>query len=93
MKSSYELAMERLNKNAPTTKLTAAQKTRIAELESKSKAKIAGLELSTKDEIAQAAAAGDAGKMAELQNRLVSGRKKIQADLEEQKEAVRHGKR
>jgi len=93
MKSSYELAMERLNKTAPGTKLTAAQKAEIAELESKSKAKIAGLELATKDEIAQAAAAGDGEKMAELQQRLVNERKKIQAELEDQKAAVRRGSR
>jgi len=35
MKSSFELAMERLAKAAPTHKLTASQKKEIAELESK----------------------------------------------------------
>ena len=93
MKSSYELAMERLNKTAPSVKLTAAQKAEIAELESRNKAKIAALELSTRDEIAQAAAAGDSDKVAELQERLGTERKKSQAGLEEQKEAVRRGKR
>ena len=57
------------------------------------KAKIAALELSTRDEIAQAAAAGDSDKVAELQERLGTERKKSQAGLEEQKEAVRRGKR
>src|SRR5687767_5081567 len=33
MKSSYELAMERLSKSSPTVKLTAKQKAEIAELE------------------------------------------------------------
>ena len=41
MKSAYELAMERLEKQAPTRTLTAAQKTEIAELEATAKAKIA----------------------------------------------------
>ena len=41
MKSAYELAMERLNKQSPTIKLTEKQKKGIAELESKYKAKIA----------------------------------------------------
>ena len=45
MKSAYELAMERLNKSSPTTKLSQNQKAEIAELESKYKAKIAEREL------------------------------------------------
>ena len=32
MKSSYELAMERLNKQAPSVKLTAEQKAKLADL-------------------------------------------------------------
>ena len=34
MKSSYELAMERLSKEAPATKLSDGQKKQLAELES-----------------------------------------------------------
>ena len=45
MKSSYELAMERLNKSAPTTKLTADQKKQLAELDSQYAAKIAQREI------------------------------------------------
>ena len=33
MKSAYELAMERLNKNAPSVKLTPAQKKELAQLD------------------------------------------------------------
>jgi hypothetical protein len=91
MKSSFELAMERLNKSAPTVKLNTAQKAKIAELESKAKAKIAEREIASRDEVAQAAAAGEYEKVESLQQQLVSDRKKIQADLEEKKEAVRSG--
>ena len=35
MKSSYELAMERLNKTAPAVKLTATQKKQLAELDAR----------------------------------------------------------
>ena len=35
MKSSYELAMERLDKSAPATKLSNEQKKQLAELDSK----------------------------------------------------------
>ena len=89
MKSSYELAMERLNKAAPATKLSADQKKQIAELESKSRAKLAERELALKEEIAGAASAGEFEKMELLQQQLTIERKKLQADLEEKKEKVR----
>ena len=45
MKSAYELAMERLEKQAPTARLTSAQKQEIADIESLYKAKAADLHL------------------------------------------------
>ena len=89
MKSSYELAMERLNKAAPASKLTAAQKKELAELDSKYTAKIAEREIALKGEINAANAAGDLEKMETLQRQLAAERKNLQADLEEKKEAVR----
>lgn len=93
MKSSYELAMERLNKNSPAAKLTAAQKQQLAELDSKYTAKIAEREIAIKDEISKLAGSGDDAQVGQLQQQLVSDRKKFQAELEEKKEAVRQGKR
>jgi hypothetical protein len=92
MKSSYELAMERLNKTAPATKLTAAQKKSLAELESKSAAKIAEREIALHGEINAATAAGDNEKAEELRKQLVAERKNLKADLEEKKEQVRSAK-
>jgi hypothetical protein len=89
MKSAYELAMERLNKTSPTVKTSAAQKKTLAELDSLYAARIAGLELALKDQAAQAAAAGEAEKMEQLAQQLVIERKKLQAELEEKKDAVR----
>jgi len=89
MKSSYELAMERLNKTAPAAKLTTAQKNQLAELESKSTAKIAEREIALNSEINAAIAAGNFEKAEELRRQLVAERKNLQADLEEKKEAVR----
>ena len=89
MKTAYELAMERLNKTAPTLKLTGAQKKQLAELDSKYAAKIAGRELAMKDEIAKAAAAGDAEKVETLRQRWIAERQKLQTGLEEEKERVR----
>jgi len=92
MKSAYELAMERLNKTAPTVKLTAQQKKEIAELESKCAAKIAERELFLKGEMAKAVEKGDFEAMAQLEKQLVSDRKSLQADLEEKKAKVWQGK-
>jgi len=92
MKSSYEHAMERLNKNAPTVTLTAAQKKDIAELESKYAAKFAERELFLKEEIAKAVNAGKFEDIEQIEKQLVSARKSIQAELEEKKAKVRDDK-
>jgi len=90
MKSSYELAMERLNKTAPAVKLTAPQKKQLAELDSKYAAQIAGREIALNSEIAKTA--GDVEKGQSLRDQLVHERKKLQAELEEKKERIRSGK-
>jgi hypothetical protein len=90
MKSSYELAMERLNKTAPVSKLTDAQKKQLAELDSKYSAKIAEREIALNSEINAATAAGDYEKGEELRKQLVAERKNLQADLEEKKESIRN---
>jgi len=92
MKSAYELAMERLNKKSPSVKLTDAQKREIADLESRYKAKIAERELAAKDEINAAAGKLDIDAMEQIEQRLQIDRKKLQAELEEKKEAVRNRK-
>ena len=89
MKSSYEIAMERLNKNAPTIKTTAKQKKELAELDSRYTAKIAEREIALSREINEVR---DAEKEEMLRDQLVQERKKLQADLEEKKERVRSGK-
>jgi hypothetical protein len=87
MKTAYELAMERLVKTAPAVKLTAAQKKALAELDSKYAATIAGREIALQDEMARAA--GDFEKVGALREQLANERKKLQAELEEKKDAVR----
>jgi len=86
MKSSYELAMERLNKSTPTVKLTAAQKKQLAELDSKHAAKIAEREIALEAEIAKEE---DFEKKESLRGQLVIERKKLQTELEEKKDQVR----
>lgn len=89
MKSSYEIAMERLSKTAPTLKTTTKQKKELAELDSIYAAKIAERELALRREIAEVR---DPEKEEMLRHQLVQERKKLQADLEEKKERVRLGK-
>jgi hypothetical protein len=93
MKTAYELAMERLNKNGPAIKLTAGQKRELAELDSVYAAKIAEREISLKGEMAAAAVAGDLDKAGQLQQELVNEHKTLQAQLDEKKEKVRAGGR
>ena len=87
MKTAYELAMERLNKNAPTVKLSAVQKKELAELDSKYAAKIAEREIALNGEIAKAS--GDFAKEESVREQLITDRKKLQAELEDKKEQVR----
>lgn len=89
MKSAYELAMERLQKQSPTSKLTAAKKEKINELDVLYKAKRAEKELFLKGEIAKAAAAGDGESYEQLQQQLVRELKRLDDDCEEKKEKVR----
>jgi hypothetical protein len=89
MKSSYELAMERLQKQSPTTKLTARQKAALAELDSVYAAKIAQRELSLKDEITKAQSNGKDEEADQLRAQLNHDRAKLQAELEEKKELIR----
>jgi len=89
MKTSYELAMERLGKTSPTVKLTAEQKKKIAELESKCAAKIAERELFLKGEIIKAIDKGDAEAVEQLEKQLASDRKALRAECEAKKETVR----
>lgn len=87
MKTAYELAMERLNKNAPGVKLSDAQKKELAELDAKYAAKIAEREIALNSEIAKAT--GDVEKEESLREQLITDRKKLQTELEDKKELVR----
>jgi len=91
MKSSYELAMERLAKQSPAVKLSAKQKKALAELDSRYAAKIAEREISFNGDIAKAEDGGDPEGAEKLRQQLVSERKKLQAELEEKKERIRQG--
>ncbi len=90
MKSAYELAMERLSKNAPVVKLTDEQRRELAELDSTCAAKVAEREIFLKGEMEKAANKGDWEALENFQQQLVRDRKSLQAELEEKKEQVRN---
>ena len=91
MKSAYELAMERLQKAAPTVSLTDEQKKQIAEVDSNFRAKIAEREVFLKDQIAKARAAGKFEEVEELEKQLVAEVRRLQSDCQEKKEKLRAG--
>ncbi len=91
MKSAYELAMERLQKDAPTVALTPEQKEAIAEVESATKARIAEQELFLGEQAAKARAAGNAEELASLEKQLASEIRRIREAGEAKKEKIRAG--
>lgn len=92
MKSAYELAMERLNKSAPSSKVTDEQKKELAELDAKYAAKFAERQIFLKGEVSKAMATGDYEALQQLEKQMNSEKKKLQEELEEKKEEVRSRK-
>jgi hypothetical protein len=90
MKSSYELAMERLEKNAPTQKLNKEQLAQIAEIDSIYKAKIAERETFLQGEIVKARAVGDEKNLSMLQDELARDLRSIRNEWNEKKEKIRN---
>ncbi len=89
MKSAYELAMERLEKESPTQELTDNQKTQLSELSKVYEAKTADKELFLNREIAKAEEAGEFELIEQLAKQLVSDRKALEDELEKKKNEVR----
>jgi len=89
MKSAYELAMERLEKKAPSLSLTDEQKQQIAEIDSTFKARIAEKELFLKEQISTAQAAGKLEESESLQKQLSIDIRRLQEDAEAKKEKLR----
>ena len=89
MKSAYELAMERLEKKAPSIALTDDQKQQIAEIDSTFKARIAEKELFLKDQLAKAQTAENFEEADSLQKQLTIDIRRLQEDCESKKEKLR----
>jgi hypothetical protein len=89
MKSAYELAMERLAKDAPVVSLTDDQKKELAEVDSAYRAKIAEKEVFLKDQITKAQNAGKFEEVESLEKQLVIEIRRLNEDCEAKKEKLR----
>ena len=89
MKSAYELAMERLQKQSPARTLTDEQKAELAEIDTTAKAKVAEQELFLRDKIAAAAEEGKYEEATQLEQQLTREIRRINEDAEAKKEKVR----
>jgi len=89
MKSAYELAMERLQRNAPSASFTDEQKAQLAEIDSQFQAKIAEKKIFLSQEIKKAIAAGQVDEMEKLQRQLTSELQRLQDDCESKKQKLR----
>jgi hypothetical protein len=92
MKSAYELAMERLDKDGPIVTLTDEQRAALAELDSVYQAKLAEKEIFLQGQIGKAIETGDMEAIASFERQMTADRNNLAADLETKKEAVRSKK-
>ncbi|MBW0000567.1 MAG: hypothetical protein JO015_15830 [Verrucomicrobia bacterium] len=89
MKSAYELAMERLQKQSPSVPLTEEQKAQLAEIDSLYRSKMAEKELLLKEQIRREEQAGSADDVAQLKHQLASELRRLQEECDQKKEKVR----
>jgi hypothetical protein len=89
MKSAYELAMERLQKQSPSTPLTEEQKAQLAEIDSLYRSKMAEKELLLKEQIRREEQKGATDEVERLQKQLSSELRRLQEECDQRKEKVR----
>jgi hypothetical protein len=89
MKSAYELAMERLEKSAPSLQLSDGQKAQLAEIDSTYKARIAEKELFLQGKIREADSSGTFEELEKLEKQMTSEIRRLQEDCEEKKAKLR----
>lgn len=93
MKSAYELAMERLEKEDPdsSVSLTDEQKEALAEIDRKFQAKIAEREVFLNKQLLEARKKGEREAMQQLETQLRNERLRLQDEREAAKEKIRKG--
>jgi len=93
MKSSYELAMERLAQSDPAAgkTLTSEQKTRLAEIDRVYKGKTAEREIFLQERLEAARAADKADDVEKIKQQLTHERARLEEEREAEKDKVRRG--
>tara|TARA_R110002050_G_scaffold188093_1_gene322513 strand:+ start:92 stop:370 length:279 start_codon:yes stop_codon:yes gene_type:complete len=92
MKSAYELAMERLAKTEPkVAPLSAEQKSRLAEIDTRYQGKLAEREIFLKQKLNDALAARNADEADQVRQQLSSERARLEEEREDEKNRVREG--
>jgi hypothetical protein len=90
MKSSYELAMERLAKSDPSAgPLTAEQKTKLAEIDKVYKGKVAEREIFLRKQMEEAISAQKFEEIDKIKEQLGRERVRLEEEKEEEKEKLR----
>ncbi|MDB4720538.1 hypothetical protein OAF65_02380 [Verrucomicrobiales bacterium] len=89
MKSAYELAMERLEKESPQESLTEEQKKLISEIEKKCSAKIAEREVFLRSKIKESLSEGQFEEAEQIEDELSRELKSLRMRCESEKEEVR----
>ena len=89
MKSAYELAMERLEKESPQESLTEEKKELISEIEKKYSAKIAEREVFLRSKIEESLSEGQIQDAQEIEDELNRELKSLRMRCESEKEKVR----
>ena len=91
MKTAYELAMERLEKESPSSakKLTDDQKKRLAEVENEAQAQIAERRIMTEKRINELSMEGKTDEIQKAQEELTADIRKIEEKKEEKKNQIR----
>lgn len=89
MKSAYELAMERLQKQSPSNPLTEEQKVQLAEIDTLYRSKIAEKELLLKEQIRREEQKGATGEVDRLKQQLSSELRRLQEESDQKKEKIR----
>ncbi|MFH1741774.1 MAG: hypothetical protein ABIH23_22440 [bacterium] len=91
MKTAYELAMERLEKESPSSgkKMTADQKKRLGEVEDQGQAKIAERRIMAEKEIRDLQMQGKFEEIRKTQDDLATDIRKIEEEKEVKKNRIR----
>ena len=89
MKSAYELAMERLEKQAPVAKVSDEQRQALAEIDQTYKAKIAEREVFLQSQIQKAVASSDLMEVENIRLQLSREVRRLREECESKKAKLR----